>query len=497
VRQESLQLKVRIEQWIQHMADPVLYRQGRRLGRLKELHLNLDCVARNVFLSCHIQGSKLRARVLRAVEDDFGTIALHTQRQGRTEFFEIRPELQTLLPRPLLETRRDFQGLVEKLIGRHFPNAKILKSSVASDLEHSLSGKYVRVQFQSGGSRWLAIAAGPQECQSTIDGVLSNGLLWRALLKQQGLAGSDKMMLLAPSHKLQVLKSRLGWIRGAGRDLQLVAMDCETETLTPVDLRDCGNLDTALTQVRTLSDSSHDAEFIRRIVSLAPEYISCDRTGNNYVVFRIRGLELARLQLGRRSRLTFGLGAMRLARSESDWARLKSLVAEVVMQQGSYSGAGNPRGGPRPERWLESLLLQDVRVIDARLNPRFIYPQVPAFLGSDRGMIDILSVTSEGRLAILELKVSEDIELPMQSLDYWLRVRWHHSRNEFQTRGYFAGVTLSPLPPLLFLVCPQFRYHSSFPLLIGQIDSSVPFVQVGINEDWRQGVRVVLRRTLA
>jgi hypothetical protein len=152
------------------------------------------------------------------------------------------------------------------------------------------------------------------------------------------------------------------------------------------------------------------------------------------------------------------------------------------------------RVAPRPERWLESLLLQDIRAIDARFDPRFVYPQVPAFLGGDRGMIDILSVTSEGRLAVLELKVSEDIELPMQGLDYWLRVRWHHARNEFQTHGYFPSVTLSPLPPLLFFVCPQFRYHSSFPLLTGQIEPAVPLIQVGINENWREGVRVVLRR---
>ncbi len=103
-------------------------------------------------------------------------------------------------------------------------------------------------------------------------------------------------------------------------------------------------------------------------------------------------------------------------------------------------------------------------------------------------MIDILTATREGRLAILELKVSEDIELPMQGLDYWLRVRWHHSRSEFQARGYFPGVALSPLPPLLFFVCPQFRYHSTFPALTGQIDPAVPLIQVGINENWREGV---------
>ena len=111
-------------------------------------------------------------------------------------------------------------------------------------------------------------------------------------------------------------------------------------------------------------------------------------------------------------------------------------------------------------------------------------------------MIDLLSVTSQGRLAVLELKVGEDIELPMQGLDYWLRVRWHHLRQEFQSQGYFPGVRLSTEPPLLFFVCPQFRYHSSFPQIVRQIDPAVPMIQVGINENWKSSVQVVPKRRL-
>jgi hypothetical protein len=135
-------------------------------------------------------------------------------------------------------------------------------------------------------------------------------------------------------------------------------------------------------------------------------------------------------------------------------------------------------------------------MIDSHLDPRFVYPQVPAFLSGDRGMIDLLSVTTQGRLAVLELKVGEDIELPMQGLDYWLRVRWHHLRQEFQSQGYFPGVRLSTEPPLLFFVCPQFRYHSSFPQIVRQIDPAVPMIQVGINENWKSSVQVVLKRRL-
>jgi hypothetical protein len=271
-RQERLQLKARIEGWIEQQTEPVLYFQGRRVDRLNQVRFKLDCVVKSLVLNCRNRGMNLRARVLQASQDDFGTVALRTELWGRIEIFEIRPALETLVRRPLLETRNDFQRTVENLIRRNFAAAQILKSTVASDLEHSLSGKYVRLQFRSGGSGWVAIAAGPQENQATVDGLLSSGLLWRGFLRERGLAGQDKLLLLGPSNKLLVLKSRLAWISGAGCGIQLMAMDSETETLTSVDLGDCGNLDTALTQVQTLSDgkSVDDDERVRRVLVRDP-----------------------------------------------------------------------------------------------------------------------------------------------------------------------------------------------------------------------------------
>ena len=284
------------------------------------MHFSLDCILRSLVLKCRIPGSNLRARVLQASQDDCGTVVLQAAVRGRTEIFEIRPAVETLLSRPLRETRSDFQKTVENLIRKYFPKVEILRSVVSADLEHSLSGKYVRLQFRAGNSRWVAIAACPQENQATIDGMLSNGLLWRGFLEQRGLAGRDKLLLLAPSNRLLVLKSRLGWISGAGRDIQLMEMDAGAETLTPVDLRDCGNLDTALTQVQTFFNgkSLGDDERVRRVLGLAPEQITWSQSENsNSVVFRIRGLEFAQLQLGRRSRLTFGSGVPAVVRTES------------------------------------------------------------------------------------------------------------------------------------------------------------------------------------
>jgi hypothetical protein len=55
---------------------------------------------------------------------------------------------------------------------------------------------------------------------------------------------------------------------------------------------------------------------------------------------------------------------------------------------------------------------------------------------------------------VIELKADEDIQLPLQGLDYWTRVRWHHARDEFQKFGYFPGAELNEQSPLLLLVAP-------------------------------------------
>ena len=107
-----------------------------------------------------------------------------------------------------------------------------------------------------------------------------------------------------------------------------------------------------------------------------------------------------------------------------------------------------------PEPWLESLITRDVYAIDERLDSRFVYSQVPAFASSDRGMIDVLTCTLDGRLAILELKADEDIHLPLQGLDYWARVRRHQLHEGFAGHGYFAGRELSDSLPLLYPSLP-------------------------------------------
>jgi hypothetical protein len=147
-----------------------------------------------------------------------------------------------------------------------------------------------------------------------------------------------------------------------------------------------------------------------------------------------------------------------------------------------------------PKRWLESLIIRDVNALDYRLDPSRGYSQVPALAASDRAMIDVLTSTNDGRLAVLELKADEDMHLPLQGLDYWARASWHHARGEFQKFGYFAGATLSEKPPLLVLVAPALRIHPTTDKLLRYFSPEIEWEMIVVNENWREGVRPVFRK---
>ena len=138
-----------------------------------------------------------------------------------------------------------------------------------------------------------------------------------------------------------------------------------------------------------------------------------------------------------------------------------------------------------------------------RLDAQHVYSQVPAIAGaSDHGLLDLLGVTADGRLAVIELKVDDDLHFALQGLDYWIRVRQHHLQTadtatglgEFQRHGYFRGVELSPLPPRLYLVAPSLHIHPATETLLRYLSPRVEWNLLALDERWRQQIRVVWRK---
>ena len=114
--------------------------------------------------------------------------------------------------------------------------------------------------------------------------------------------------------------------------------------------------------------------------------------------------------------------------------------------------------------------------------PTCLYSQVPAFSASDRAMIDVLTTTRDGRLAVVELKADEDIHLPLQGLDYWARVAWHHERENFKGSDIFRGKSFHRKILCYFLVAPALRIHPATDTLLRYFSPKISWTLIGIDE---------------
>ena len=219
------------------------------------------------------------------------------------------------------------------------------------------------------------------------------------------------------------------------------------------------------------------------------------------ISFRWHGLEFAQARIVHDPRtfrssqeIAFGVGPEeRVLGSENE-----TQFADIVRLAATIRRSDGPRDHALwrmcPERWLESAVAGNIAGLDSRLRPDCVYAQVPAFAASDRAMIDILAMTQDARLAVIELKADEDIHLPLQGVDYWSRVVWHQSRGEFTQFGYFPGREISPQKPLLMLVAPALHVHPTTDTILRYLSPEIEWEVLGIGERWREEIKVVFRK---
>ncbi len=345
-----------------------------------------------------------------------------------------------------------------------------------------------------------------QETQGSIDAALTFAILWLNTCRNSGdhrvLVEGVKLFL--PSGTSGLTRERLAHLHREAAKWELYEFDERHDAVTAIDCADRGNVATRL--VRCPDEAAvldRFADSIHRVLSVLPE---CEVAvlSTAEVAFRWRGLEFARARLAHEGgsfrgshEIVFGVGAEEHVLEERNAADFADLVRGLRMARGPQGTRHLPLWRLHPERWLESLVVRDVSTLDERLDAGCLYSQVPAFSASDRAMLDVLTTTRDRRLAVVELKADEDIHLPLQGLDYWSRVQWHHARGEFQHFGYFPGRELSMEDPLLFLVAPTLHIHPATDTILHYISPDIDWTLAGIDERWRDEVRVIFRKRAA
>ena len=147
----------------------------------------------------------------------------------------------------------------------------------------------------------------------------------------------------------------------------------------------------------------------------------------------------------------------------------------------------------QPEAWLEAQVRQNIETIDATLLAKPVYGQVTAIAGMDRNIADLLALSHDHHLTVLELKAEEDIHLPLQALDYWMRIAHHAAANDFPAKNYFPQRQLRPTPPKLLLIAPALSFHPTTETILRFFSSNIAVERIGLALEWRQTVRVLFR----
>lgn len=394
-------------------------------------------------------------------------------------------------------SRDEFAAKIADLIEANLRGIKVESAVTSRDDYRHFTGVHTRLVLKHRNQIIAGIAVGSHEFQSDIDSALGAGIVWLdALQKNRSIR---RLMIFAPRKKTATLATRLTAVRLGGADISLYEVDEKENEIAPVAPFDQGDLEDRFRRRRVLWPCQKMDEtaksLLDSITRLAPDQIETRQSGN-FIALSIQGLEFARINL-RNPVVEFGPPDHKQRLDDSNRDEFEQLIEDVINKRTVDSpDRRDPVFRAQSERWLESIIRQDITVIDPTLDSRFVYCQVPAYRGEHRSYIDLLTATRAGRLVVIELKVSEDMELPFQGLDYWLRVEWHRLRGDFQRRGYFKGINLTDDPPLLYLVAPLFRFHAVTKLIAGSVESRVPLYRIGINDDWRSGVRVLLAERL-
>jgi len=495
------ELQTEIEALLGRLRHPVLVENHVELMDLTAAQWRLTIEFGKLIFSAWNSGRSFSRRVEEVAYRDRDRFGIFVRSPGgrETTTLEFR-ELRAPAGVGRAAGRTGFRQQLTALLEREYRGWKFARVSNRSDREHSFSAWYTRGLARQGRSAWAFLGLSEEEGTAAADGVLAFGLIWLDWLRNQADdVAITQLKLFLPSAAVSVIAHRAAYLDPHASSVEIYEWRLGQPSATRIDLKDYGNIETRLAARRQaeLLKENHARLLHDVLGELAAGIDILPDPGGTFSSLRIAGLEVARIEGQLAPRLYFGLEGSFRRLDESCHEEFRDFLLEV--RRIRCAGSPDPQHEfyrLQSERWLESLLFQDITRIDPALSPEHVYPQVPAFSGTDRGVIDLLTTTRRGRLAVVELKVQEEINLPLQGLDYWLRVNWLQKRNQFKEFGYFQDFELSAAPPLLYLVSPAFRFHSTNEKLLRYFDRHIDVMLIGINDSWRKEIKVLFRHPI-
>ena len=380
------------------------------------------------------------------------------------------------------------------------PKTTIERLGLSRGTRPAQPGRYAQVVLLRRRARIAVTGPVVPSQPAAVDAFLSSALLW--FERKSGHVKPprvEQLWLIVSPELLKPMLYRVALLRSGLRNVvKVFTVDDELTLLTEERCPDKQELWKKKLGRFPPVAAAATSELSSMIIASAPDAIDVVHARHGETL-RFHGLPFAsvRALLGH-ERIWFGINrAHRRVLDETTWDEWQNLLRDLHKHR-SATTLDHRHAFYRaaPEAWLESLLRRDITKLDPGLIIAPLHAQFRTARGAKLGIrpIDLLALRQDGRLVVIELKVSEDREHVLQGADYWRRVEAHRRRRHIAKAKLFGARAISDEPPLVYLVAPTLRVHPSFETLAQCLSPDIEIYRFDINEDWRSGVRVMRRK---
>ena len=379
------------------------------------------------------------------------------------------------------------------------PGAKLERAALSPGARRGQPGRYARILLLQKHQRIAVTGSVASSKPSDADAFLSSALMgFKRTNERARPPYIQRLWLVVESDLVKPVIQRGALLRQSLREAVVVyEVDQQLTEMQRVDVPardDLWKRRLARFPPVAVAESS---EITKRLIALAPDAIDAVSARHGETL-RYFGLPFARVRRVMESeRLWFGVEGSRRRlleeKTENEWTNL--LTDLLKHRSASASDHHHALYRNAAEAWLESLLRRDITRLDPGLIIAPLHAQFRTARGGVLGVrpVDLLALRRDGRLAVIELKVSEAREHVLQGADYWQRVEAHRRRGHIARAKLFGDRKISNESPLIYLVAPTLRVHPAFTTLARAIAPDIEIYRFDINEDWRAGVRVMRR----
>ena len=483
-------IQAELERFLSDCKDPVLAEPGEPVVPLRPDSHVMHARPPGCVLEVWGEEGGLVRRIVSVGRASAGRLPLKARRFGGGEVdLEIVDRAASGRRVDRLDDMGRFEKLLARFLAREFPQHRIQNLTSSPDLQRSFSSSYVRGALLRGADSWAVMAAPPGSSPEICDRILTFGLLWleelRRRRRRRPLAG---LRLILPQGRAGLILQRLPWLDAALVKVEVWELS-RTGEGSRRELHDAPPLELDLPACRApASPAGWVHEQVEALASIRG--VRWRVRPDGLLSLEVGGLSFARASA---QTLTYGLESD-VPATPKTVAKARSLAENLTrLRSADSENRTHPLFTARPEVWLAEQARANPTALLSTLVPSPLYSGVPSVLGRDRGILDLLGVERDGRLVIFELKASEDIHLPLQALDYWIRVRELAATGMLAERGYFPGHTLSKQPPRLILAAPALDFHPQTDSLLRMLSPEISLERLGLSSDWRRRLTVEFR----